>query len=824
MIRRWRPSLRMARREVLRHKTRTLLSVILIMVPVLVATVVALYAHNLRYEGEHQARVTMGGADALVQITPYTKAKVGYPDGWMYVRPGETVRGKDGKKHAVRRPVTDVDLTSLLPDGTRIVAAPTSRQAELPSGGTAYLQFLDGDDPLVEGLFPGIDGRAPEKADEAAIRKSMAEELGLLDDGKLQTDASMTLADGTVLHVVGLVKPETWSDATTEATVVLSPLNPAAPKAPREWLLDLPPLGTQDTRSLVQTLADHGVAMMPRDAVLHPRGQDTNEPGPVDYQALAIGALVILVGLIEVVLVVGAAFAVGARRQVRDLGLLAASGGAPSDIRRSLLAQGCVLGIGGSLLGVAAGTGTFLASIPAYEAIRHERVWTDDLSVAALLVILALGSVTGIVAALVPAWSISRLTPVAALAGRFPVRSGESTAHRGAFVLSGLGIAVLALAGLWISSAFSTSRDESVAVSPLPVALAGLGFLMLAAGVVWMSPYAVRRIAALGKLLPLSGRYSFRDAARHRFRTAAAAIALTITVAAAVLVGFGVTAATAAQRAESSMPPHSLIVNSYTRSGADPGAVLATVERILGPVEMYSSDGVRGPKGQYADLWMSLGAARCSTGVGVVDEDTLRYFVPAKDLDRALATYRAGGIVIGRDARIKDGKAEVLVDGIGKRQRWRLPAESTPSIHQFDDFPQAWISPETARGARAEDGVLPSGGARRPLGHQRRPCPVGGQRHRRMVGGPTARGPGVGLARCGGSRRAGHGPHRRHRSRARRGGGSGRRSDARGGGGEPTESSAVRCRPRAVPRPGRWSARPRDRRAGRAQLRSARRP
>ena len=52
MIRRWRPSLRMARREVLRHKTRTLLSVILIMVPVLVATVVALYAHNLRYEGE----------------------------------------------------------------------------------------------------------------------------------------------------------------------------------------------------------------------------------------------------------------------------------------------------------------------------------------------------------------------------------------------------------------------------------------------------------------------------------------------------------------------------------------------------------------------------------------------------------------------------------------------------------------------------------------------------------------------------------------------------------------------------------------------------
>ena len=151
--------------------------------------------------------------------------------------------------------MTDVDLTSLLPDGTRIVAAPTSRQEQLPSGGTAHLQFLDGDDPLVEGLFPGIDGKAPAEADEAAIRGAMAEELGFLDDGGLQTDASMTLADGTVLHVVGLLKPETWSDARTEATVVLSPLNPAAPKAPRESLLDLPPLGTKDTRSLVQTLA-----------------------------------------------------------------------------------------------------------------------------------------------------------------------------------------------------------------------------------------------------------------------------------------------------------------------------------------------------------------------------------------------------------------------------------------------------------------------------------------------------------------------------------------------------------------------------------------
>ena len=69
------------------------------------------------------------------------------------------------------------------------------------------------------------------------------------------------------------------------------------------------------------------------------------EPGPIDLTPLLVGALCILVGLLEVVLLVGAAFAVAARRQVRDLGLLAANGGAAADVRRVLLAQGVVLGV-----------------------------------------------------------------------------------------------------------------------------------------------------------------------------------------------------------------------------------------------------------------------------------------------------------------------------------------------------------------------------------------------------------------------------------------------------------------------------------------------
>jgi putative ABC transport system permease protein len=63
-----------------------------------------------------------------------------------------------------------------------------------------------------------------------------------------------------------------------------------------------------------------------------------------------------------------------------------------------------------------------------------------------------------------------------------------------------------------------------------------------------MAPYAVRRIAVLGRLLPLTGRHAFRDAARHRFRTAAAAVALTITTGALALGTFALGSAAAVQR------------------------------------------------------------------------------------------------------------------------------------------------------------------------------------------------------------------------------------------------------------------------------------
>jgi len=57
----------------------------------------------------------------------------------------------------------------------------------------------------------------------------------------------------------------------------------------------------------------------------------------IDTRTLAGGVLVAGLALLEVVLLAGPAFAVGARRRQRQLALVAANGGTPAHVRRIVL-------------------------------------------------------------------------------------------------------------------------------------------------------------------------------------------------------------------------------------------------------------------------------------------------------------------------------------------------------------------------------------------------------------------------------------------------------------------------------------------------------
>jgi putative ABC transport system permease protein len=731
---RWSPALRIARRDLVRHRVRTALTLALVALPVLVGVAAAEVAHNSRYEGERQARIVMGGADALVEVSPFERVRVGYrSEGDLVTRAGSFSRDRDGHRRPVRRDPAGVDLSALLPPGSRTTPASDFRDVVLATGGIGHVVLVDLRDPMTTGLGELESGRAPTAADEVAVNAPAAAELGLLrGDGTPRPDATLGLADGTQLRVVGVVGQDLDESFGGGMTMVAAPTSGLRGHERNRYLVDLPASAGDAPHALAASLARHGVAMLPRDVLLHPQDWRVREPAPspVDASSVAMGALVVLFGLVEVVLIVGSAFAVGARRQVRDLGLLAASGGAPSDVRRVLLGQGLVLGVGASVLGAAGGIGVFLAGVPVYERFAHTHVWTRDVDWVVVAALTLLGSLTGVVAALVPAWSIGRLTPLAALSGRFPLRAGESHAHRPAFVLTGTGLLALVVAGWWTAREYApppvtVPEQQMFASQPsvLPLVLGGFGLLMMIGGVVWSAPYVVRRVAGVGRLLPLSGRYAFRDAARHRFRTAAAAVALTVTVAGAVFAGFVMQAVAATVATESNMPPHSLMiyVDDYESVRSTPqraDQLVATVARVVGPVTAHTAYRLSRRGAPESELTLAAAGGGYQT-VSAVDPATMRYFAGPHGA-AALRVFESGGLVTLPGARIRDGVVTAAIrPGArkpGNQLEFRAVTISPSRRTAQGELSQAWVSRSTAqrRGLDARPGVILAV-ARRPI-------------------------------------------------------------------------------------------------------------
>lgn len=133
----------------------------------------------------------------------------------------------------------------------------------------------------------------------------------------------------------------------------------------------------------------------------------------------AIGLLVAGLATLQIVLLAGPAFAVGARRRQRELALVAAAGGTPAQLRRIVLADGVVLGLLGAVAGVAIGAAAAVATLPLMaEHLLHRPPGGVRLFPLALLAAAAMAVLAGLLAAVVPASSAARQPVVAMLAGR----------------------------------------------------------------------------------------------------------------------------------------------------------------------------------------------------------------------------------------------------------------------------------------------------------------------------------------------------------------------------------------------------------------------
>jgi len=707
----WGPPLRIARRTARRSVGRTLLVAALIGVPVFAASFIGLLDRAGNPTGETLAQTEIGTADARLTVTSYPKLNPWPERPTLY----GVESGPPSGVEELTRDTRKIDPLKFLPPGsTTAHALRDSGTVDLrgpQANSKVKLITGDGLSKLAEGSFKLDSGQMPGKPAEVAISPSLAKYLELLDgDGKLKAGATLTAANEQKYAVVGLARTFQSPAERTVFAAANSSLYAPDQLTRLTYLADLPN-GT-DADALSDQLLANGLMLLPRANIVDP--PPTRYGSPTDAGATAVMTLIVGFGVLEIVLLAGTAFAVGARRQTRELGLVIAAGGTPRDVRRIVLAQGFFTGA------IGAGGGLLLAIIL---AIAGRPLWEKLLSTlfvgagipwGMLLPVATLGLLAGLAAAVVPAISAGRQTPMAALSGRFAAARGKPRLRKPAVIMVGAGIACTIAGSIWMGAALDAARKLPVdpalqyraTVTPTnAIALVLLGITAVILGLVWLLPNLVAKVAQVAKFLPLSGRLALRDAARHRHRTGPAAAAIMMSVAATAALAFAISnsiASEAADYAPDSRPGDAVLpfgpIVPYSPVTVEKVAGLLPVKKTY-PVSDISLVGAE-TSGDYTPaLHVKTPPKDGQWGYPLMVVDPA-YVARFPDYGpKAAAAMRTGKVVVPDELVISGGMVE-LVSGSDIEYKSTTPfpgilVTSPPKAARL--FSSALISPEVAK-------------------------------------------------------------------------------------------------------------------------------
>lgn len=634
--------LRIGRRSILRSRWRSLLIVVLILVPVAGMVGLATVMKTITPTAERSATDQMGQADLLV-----------YP-------------GPGGDEAA---------LHMLLPAGSTIDPM-FATSATLMAPGVAVSVTLRSHDPegVGRGMLTLVSGRYPATTGEVAISASV-EKLASVDIG-----GTIDLRELGTAKVVGIIE----QPLSLTARIVLadpSLATQAMASNSADWLVALPAGYDAQSINLPQDTPTAAGSTASFSATTRPQ---------LLREASGLGAVTLVLGglaLVDAALVAAAAFAVGVRRRQREIGLLAAAGASPRQLAGSVLAEALLLGGTASVLGAAVGILGALALSPFLDTLTGHRNPTIAIDVPIMVGALGLGLVATLVAALGPARGAAHLPVLDALSGRRP----PTTSSRRAF---GLGIAVL-VGGIALTAAGAALRLADPLGSMSLVMLLG-GAVLGTLGLGSCSPWLLGQLERPAARLPLASRIALRDTARARTRNAAIVTALLAATGGVVALGAYQASVEASYLAK--FRPPLLADQIFVSGGAGVPEAGPEAARELGAIAGSLIPGV-GSDARY--VWISPtdstdpNVPLVTQNVTVGDAELLKALgaeAAADDLARGsivLLTEKPAGLIqmTVHVASRTDGSDVSAV---------RLPVHVIPLGISFEDFPGAVISAETA--------------------------------------------------------------------------------------------------------------------------------
>jgi putative ABC transport system permease protein len=485
---------RLARREVRRRPGRTLLVALLVALPVAGMAMAVIVIRTDATSWDEQWVSQNGQADASTSVgTPRQPLPVDLPDGSREVL---------------------VSASAIEVSARDVEGAPADAHRDRTFLEVSDLPMLD---PIAAGMLTLIDGRLPTASGEVTMSPRSADRL----DAEVGDVLTPTAPD-VRLEVVGIVEQPSCLSC-QPALVAPGSLVERPPgwiDNGRRVLIDLPPMSLDE---LTELRLDSDAQLSLRAIPEWP----ADDAGNGVRWTYVLGAVVLMVAGI----VISAAFAVGARRQLVTIGQLSASGAAPSTLRTALMLQGTVTGLLGALLGLGLAAVALLAGRGLVERVLDARAPSYTVRPLELVVVAAIGVCAATLAALIPARAAAQIPTLAALAGRRPLAPVRRVLVASGVAAVAVGLGLLALAVL--GSASRRSGDVWALI-----AIAG-GVLELL-GACAIAPAVVARLEPLAGRVRGPWRIAARGLARQRSRTGAVVSAVAaaggLAVAATALV------------------------------------------------------------------------------------------------------------------------------------------------------------------------------------------------------------------------------------------------------------------------------------------------
>lgn len=530
----WIAAIRIARRDAWRSKGRSALVLAMIALPIVGVSAVDLTVRSSQLSPEQRVGRVLGAADAKVTDPGMDTPIYQSPDAQSYAPVGgydkyEPSPGSRGEETA--------DPAPELPAGAESVKDSTAYGKVRTRYGIldSELREIDTASPLVKGLWTLDRGRLPKGSGEVIATNAFLEESGYFVGSTVTPRESKTSYKIVGAYEIpdALKQPQLLAPPGTLLSALDRDLTGAGSPGVRtqdEYLVKVG--GDGFTWNMVKAANAKHLLVESRVVLLDPPADSqvplfTEQPGDawqpnstIGATELAIVSTVVGLAMLEICLLAGPAFAVGARRSRRQLGLVGANGGDRRHIRAIVLSGGLVIGAAAAVSGTAVGIALTLGLRPLLEETIGTRFGGFEVRPLELLAIGLLAVLTGLLAAIVPAVNASRQTVLASLTGRRGVRRANR-------VLPVLGL--LAIAGGASVALFGSVSEMGSTVVAGGSAIAELGIVAL-------TPTLVGLFGRAGRWLPLSPRLALRDAVRNRGRTAPAVAAVLAAVAGTVAV------------------------------------------------------------------------------------------------------------------------------------------------------------------------------------------------------------------------------------------------------------------------------------------------